>query len=108
MASLKNIKLKILSVKKTSTVTRAMEAVSAVKMRKSQERALSGRVYAAAALSILERIAGTADFSAHPLMQQGTGKTFIAGDDDKNRLPGSLLHKRVRAEISRSCNSFET
>jgi F0F1-type ATP synthase gamma subunit len=41
MASLKNIKLKIQSVKKTSTVTRAMEAVSAVKMRKSQERALS-------------------------------------------------------------------
>ena len=43
MASLKNIKLKILSVKKTSTVTHAMEAVSAVKMRKSQERALAGR-----------------------------------------------------------------
>ena len=53
MASLKNIKLKILSYKKTGTVTHAMEAVSAVKMRKSQERALSGRSYAAAALSVL-------------------------------------------------------
>ena len=50
MAILKNIKLKILSYKKTGTVTHAMEAVSAVKMRKSQERALGGRSYAAAAL----------------------------------------------------------
>ena len=68
MASLKNIKLKILSYKKTGTVTHAMEAVSAVKMRKGQERALSGRSYAAAALTVLERLAGTADIARHPLM----------------------------------------
>jgi len=41
MANLKSIKTKILSYKKTGTVTHAMEAVSAVKMRKGQERALS-------------------------------------------------------------------
>lgn len=90
MASLKNIKLKILSVKKTSTVTRAMEAVSAVKMRKSQERAISGRVYAAAALSVLERISGTSDVMRHPLMQEGKGKTcYIVVTSDKG-LAGSL------------------
>ena len=61
MANLKSIKTKILSYKKTGTVTHAMEAVSAVKMRKGQERALSGRSYAAAALSVLERLSGTAD-----------------------------------------------
>ena len=76
MASLKNIKLKIQSVKKTSTVTRAMEAVSAVKMRKSQERALSGRSYAAAGLSILERHAGTADMAQHPLMNNSGGNAL--------------------------------
>ena len=64
MASLKNIKLKILSYKKTGTVTHAMEAVSAVKMRKSQERALGGRSYAAAALSILERLSGFLEYEA--------------------------------------------
>ncbi len=104
MASLKNIKLKILSVKKTSTVTRAMEAVSAVKMRKSQERALSGRLYAAAALSVLERIAGTADFSVHPLMQARTGKTvFVVVTSDKG-LAGSLnsaVIRRTESEIAR-------
>src|SRR3989338_1448152 len=77
MASLKNIKLKIHSVKKTATVTHAMEAVSAVKMRKSQERALGSRAYAAAALSVLERLAGTADVARHPLLnEQGLSTSF--------------------------------
>jgi len=65
--ALKHIKLKIQSVKKTSTVTRAMEAVSAVKMRKAQERALVGRAYAAAALTILERLSSTQEIQQHPL-----------------------------------------
>src|SRR3989338_5393563 len=70
MANLKSIKTKILSYKKTGTVTHAMEAVSAVKMRKGQERALSGRAYAAAALSVLERLSATADIARHPLMRE--------------------------------------
>lgn len=90
MASLKNIKAKILSSKKMGTVTRAMEAVSAVKMRKSQERALSGRAYAAAALSILERLSGTADLSRHPLMQERVGKTAIVVITSDKGLAGSL------------------
>jgi F-type H+-transporting ATPase subunit gamma len=54
--SLKDIKLKIKSIDRTRKVTKAMEAVSAVKMRKSQIRALTARPYATAALSILERM----------------------------------------------------
>ena len=53
--SLKQIQNKIRSVSKTYKVTKAMEAVSAVKMRKSQERALAGRPYALYALSVLKR-----------------------------------------------------
>ena len=74
MASLKNIKLKILSYKKTGTVTHAMEAVSAVKMRKGQERALSGRAYAAAALSVLERLSSVVDIQNNYLFNAGQGK----------------------------------
>jgi len=96
MASLKDIKLKILSYKKTGTVTHAMEAVSAVKMRKGQERALSGRSYAAAALSVLERLSGTADIARHPLMQEGKGKKcFIVVTSDKG-LAGSLNSGVIR------------
>jgi F-type H+-transporting ATPase subunit gamma len=104
MASLKNIKLKILSYKKTGTVTHAMEAVSAVKMRKGQERALSGRSYAAAALTVLERLSGTADIARHPLMQAGSGKTcFIVVTSDKG-LAGALnsaVIRKVESELGR-------
>jgi len=104
MASLKNIKLKILSYKKTGTVTHAMEAVSAVKMRKGQERALSGRAYAAAALTVLERLSGTADIARHPLMQKGQGKTcFVVVTSDKG-LAGSLnsgVIRKVESELAK-------
>lgn len=90
MASLKNIKSKILSVKKTSTVTKAMEAVSAVKMRKSQERALGGRLYAASALSILERLAGSVDMNGDSLMTERAGKTAIIVITSDKGLAGSL------------------
>lgn len=96
MANLKSIKSKILSYKKTGTVTHAMEAVSAVKMRKGQERALSGRAYAAAALTILERVSSTADMSRHPLMQATAGKTaYIVIVSDKG-LAGSLNSAVIR------------
>lgn len=65
--AIKTIKNKIRAVKKTSKVTKAMEAVSAVKMRKSQERALRGRPYAVAALSILKRLSGSMEGVSHPL-----------------------------------------
>lgn len=111
MASLKNIKIKILSYKKTGTVTHAMEAVSAVKMRKAQERALNGRAYAAAALSVLERLSGTVDVSHHPLMKEQPVKSgslhaktcFIVVTSDKG-LAGSLnssVIRKTEAEMSR-------
>ncbi len=65
--SLKDIKGKIKSVDRTRKVTKAMEAVSAVKMRKSQGRALTGRPYASAALSILERMSVSLGEVKHPL-----------------------------------------
>lgn len=69
MAALKSIKLKIRSVEKTRKVTKAMEAVSAAKMRKSQRKALGGRAYARAAVSILARISGARELKNHPLVR---------------------------------------
>jgi len=96
MASLKSIKLKIQSYKKTGTVTHAMEAVSAVKMRKSQERALGSRAYAAAALSVLERLSGTADLGRHPLMRERPGKTAVVIITSDKGLAGSLNSGVIR------------
>ncbi|HUX81135.1 MAG TPA: ATP synthase F1 subunit gamma [Candidatus Paceibacterota bacterium] len=65
--ALKDIKTKIQATLRTHKVTRAMEAVSAVKMRKTQARAIAGRAYARAALSILARLASGAELATHPL-----------------------------------------
>lgn len=104
MAGLKNIKLKIHSYKKTGTVTRAMEAVSAVKMRKGQERALAGRAYAAAALTVLEKLSGTHTAAEHPLMQEReNSKTCIVVITSDKGLAGSLnsgVIRRIEREIA--------
>ena len=94
--ALKHIKLKIQSVKKTSTVTRAMEAVSAVKMRKAQERALGGRAYAAAALTILERLSNAQEIKVHPLAQEKPGKALVVLITSDKGLAGALNSNVIR------------
>lgn len=56
MAGTRAIKNRIKSTKNIQQITKAMQAVSAVKMRKSEQAALSGRPYAYAALSILRNV----------------------------------------------------
>jgi F-type H+-transporting ATPase subunit gamma len=91
MAGLKEIKNKIYSVKKTRKVTRAMEAVSAVKMRKAQERALSARSYARSAVRILAQVSTLVEFDTHPLIRQrDTGATAILLITSDKGLAGSL------------------
>lgn len=91
MAGLKAIKNKIQGVSKTHKVTKAMEAVSAVKMRKSQEAALAGRPYAHSALSILKRVSGGLGTSRHPLAEKHeTGKMCIVVITSDKGLAGSL------------------
>lgn len=69
--SLKSVKSKIKSIDKTRQVTKAMESVSAVKMRKSQQYAISSRAYALAALKILRNVSGATEAALHPLMRVG-------------------------------------
>lgn len=68
MASLRAIKDKIRSVQKTHQVTKAMEAVSGVKMRKAQIAAITARPYALAAFRILSRVSSSIDIAKHPLL----------------------------------------
>lgn len=75
--SLKSIKGKIRSVAKTRQVAKAMEAVSAVKMRKSQEKALAARPFALSALNVLRRVSGTRAAATHPLLQTRDVKNLL-------------------------------
>lgn len=89
--ALKDIKTKIKATERMNKVTRAMEAVSAVKMRKTQGSALTGRAYARAALSILTRLSGTSYVKEHPLGQDREGErlALVVITSDKG-LAGAL------------------
>ncbi len=89
--ALKQIKNKIISTKKTGKVTKAMEAVSAVKMRKSQARAFDSRPYVHAAMRILSRLATAGDVSTHPLAitRESQKKLVVMVTSDKG-LAGSV------------------
>ena len=75
--SLKQIKSKIISTQKTGKVTKAMESVSAVKMRKSQERALQSRPYVRSAIRIFSKLAQTQDVKNHPITKERTTGTQL-------------------------------
>jgi len=89
--ALKQIKNKIISTKKTGKVTKAMESVSAVKMRKSQERAFASRPFVHAALRILSRVASSEAVTSHPLVvRRETGKTLLVVVTSDKGLAGSV------------------
>jgi F-type H+-transporting ATPase subunit gamma len=89
--ALKQIKNKIIATKKTGQVTKAMESVSAVKMRKSQERAFLGRPYVHSALRILSRLANSGHGLNHPMLTaRGEGKVLAVIVTSDKGLAGSV------------------
>jgi F-type H+-transporting ATPase subunit gamma len=89
--ALKQIKNKIVSTKKTGKVTKAMESVSAVKMRKSQLRAFESRPYVHAAMRILSRVANIEDVANHPLAERRReGKSLVIVVTSDKGLAGSV------------------
>ena len=69
MASTLLLRRRIRSVKNTHQITRAMELVSAAKMKKSQQAVLATRPYAHAAWKLLERLAPMIHPDQHPLLR---------------------------------------
>lgn len=89
--ALKQIKNKIVSTLKTGKVTKAMEAVSAVKMRKSQQKALTGRPYVHAAMRILTRLSESQEGLSHPFALKRTeGKQLLVVVTSDKGLAGSV------------------
>lgn len=86
MSNLRAIKDKIRSVGKTHQVTKAMEAVSGVKMRKAQIAALTARPYALAAFRILARVSSSIDLSRHPFMRARTPEKGLPAQAGKARV----------------------
>src|SRR4051794_8578396 len=74
MASLKTIRKRIVSVKNTRKITRAMKLVAAAKLRRAQDSMIQARPYAAALSSVVSELAGVAGKDSHPLFEEREGK----------------------------------
>ncbi len=99
MATSRAVKKRIKATENISQITKAMEAVSAVKMRKSEEFALRSRPYALAALEILKNLSGKIDeteFYSPLLTKKETGKICLLVVASDKGLCGSFNSNVLR------------
>lgn len=68
MASLKEIRAKVTSIKSTQKITRAMQMVAASKMRRAQERMQVGRPYADSMRRVISHLVHASSDYKHPYM----------------------------------------
>ncbi len=68
MANTRELRRRIKSVKNTAQITKAMQMVSATKMRRAQNQALSGRPYTSTLANVLNTVSGRVDPANHPLL----------------------------------------
>jgi F-type H+-transporting ATPase subunit gamma len=69
VATLRDIKRRIKSVKNTQQITKAMEMVAAAKLRRAQGRAVAARPYARGMEEMLSNLAATLAAMQHPLTE---------------------------------------
>lgn len=68
MASTRDIRRRIKSVKNTRQITKAMELVAASKMKKAQQAALAGRPYSQLMSRMLAALSTRVEESQHPFL----------------------------------------
>ena len=78
MASLKELRNRIASVKATQKITKAMQMVAAAKLRRAQEAAEAARPYSERMAVVLANISqAVGDESEAPALMKGTGKDDV-------------------------------
>lgn len=102
MAGAKEIRSKIGSIKNTQKITRAMEMISASKMRKAQERMLVSRPYAARIDNVISHIARSHSEYHHSFLQHREVKRvgFIIVSSDRGLCGGfnaNLFKSAIKA-----------
>jgi len=69
MPTLKELKTRILSVKSTEQITRAMKLVAAAKMKRAIDNALASRPYSDGVTAVLQSLMARTDTAGHPLLE---------------------------------------
>jgi len=101
MASTRDIRRRIKSVKNTSQITKAMQMVAASKMRKAQQAALAGRPYANLMNEVLGALGGAMGDFSHPLVEvrEVKKRCLIVVGTDKGlcgALNGNLMREAAK------------
>ena len=77
MASTKEIKRRIKSVKSTKKITKAMELVAASKMKKAVSQTLASRLYASYSWDILISLSGRLEDMTHKFYEENNNKKIL-------------------------------
>jgi F-type H+-transporting ATPase subunit gamma len=103
MASTRDIRRRIKSVRNTAQITKAMQMVASSKMRRAQQSALAGRSYADLMNEVLANVTGAVGELAQPLMEQREvrKRCIIVVSTDKGlcgALNSNLMREAARFE----------
>ncbi len=100
MASVKEMRTRIASVKSTQKITKALQMVAAAKLRRSQSAAESARPYAARMASVIANLAAGVSGPSAPKLLAGTGSDqrhlVVVATSDRG-LAGGFNSSVVRA-----------
>jgi len=97
MASTRDIRRRIKSVKNTAQITKAMQLVASSKMKKAQDQATAGRPYADLLNQVLVNLKEQAEEGAHPLLTETKeGKDLILLISTDKGLCGGLNTNLLR------------
>jgi F-type H+-transporting ATPase subunit gamma len=106
MATTRDIRRRIKSVKSTAQITKAMQLVAASKMKKAQDQALSGRHYAELMNKVLVNLQEQADDDSHALLEErGEGKELVILVSTDKGLCGGLNTNLLKAVFSEHPNA---
>ena len=104
MASLKEMRNRIGSVKATQKITKAMQMVAAAKLRKAQDAAQNARPYAQRMASVISNLAAGVSGDGAPKLLVGTGSDrrhlVVVATSDRG-LAGGFNSSIVRAARER-------
>ena len=107
MASLKDLKTRINSVKSTQKITAAMKMVAAAKLRRAQDAAESGRPYSTRMRQVIGNFASKADAATAPQLLVGNGKdqthllVVMSADRGLCGCFNGTVTRQTRAEVAR-------
>ena len=101
MASLIDIRRRLRSLRNTQQITKAMKMVAAAKLRRSQDRVIAARPYAAALRDVLANVSARVREARHPLLAEREEKQVllmvVAGDKGLAGAFNANVHRAVGA-----------